>query len=80
MPEAADELALIELFGRTRVIGLAINHENMGPSETAASAALYEFELGIPAADPLWDGANRLVDMVLRAYPSLAPEGEKVAT
>ncbi|MDN4480658.1 DUF1611 domain-containing protein [Demequina muriae] len=80
MPQAADELALIELFGRTRVIGLAINHENMQHSEVAAAAALYEFELGIPAADPLWDGADRLADMVLQAYPALVPEGEKVAT
>lgn len=80
MPEAADELALIELFGRTRVIGLAINHEDMGPLEVAAAAALYEVELGVPAADPLWDGAERLVDMVLQAYPALAPKGETVLT
>ncbi|MFW7414820.1 DUF1611 domain-containing protein [Demequina sp. SO4-18] len=80
MPQAADELALIELFGRTRVIGLAINHENMGPSEVAAAAALYEFELGLPAADPLWDGPARLADMVLQAYPALVPEAETVST
>ncbi|MFN3866517.1 MAG: DUF1611 domain-containing protein [Demequina sp.] len=79
MPQAANELALIEMFARTRVIGLAINHEGMGHSEVAASAALYEFELGIPAADPLWDGPESLVEMVLQAYPALAPEGEPVS-
>ncbi|MFW2512766.1 DUF1611 domain-containing protein [Demequina sp. SO4-13] len=78
MPQAGDELALIELFGRTRVIGLAINHENMEHSEVAAAAALYEFELGVPAADPLWDGPAHLANMVLQAYPALVPEGEPV--
>ncbi len=71
MPLPGEELALIEMFGRTRVIGLAINHEDMSPTEVAAAAVLYERELGIPAADPLSDEPDALVAMVLAAFPAL---------
>ena len=71
MPTPASELALIELFGHTTVIGLTINHENMTDAEVTAAAAGYEVELGIPATDPLWGDPMDLVDMVTDAFPAL---------
>jgi uncharacterized NAD-dependent epimerase/dehydratase family protein len=72
MPTPASEINLIQTFADTRVIGLTINHEDMSDSEISAAIALYESELGIPATDPLTRSADRLVDMVLRAFPQLA--------
>jgi len=72
MPTAASEIALIETFADTTVIGLTINHENMTDAEVTAAITLYELELGIPATDALTRSPDRLVDMVLRAFPELA--------
>jgi uncharacterized NAD-dependent epimerase/dehydratase family protein len=71
MPSPASEIALVEMFGRTKVIGLTVNHENMSDAEVSAAIALYELELGIPATDALTRSPDRLVDMVLRAFPKL---------
>ena len=71
MPLAGTEVALIETFGKTRVIGLTINHEGMTPTEVDAATILYEAELGIPATDALWRDPRELVEMVTDAFPSL---------
>jgi uncharacterized NAD-dependent epimerase/dehydratase family protein len=71
-----DEIKLIEVFADTDVIGLTINHENMTASEVVAAVALYEVQLGIPAADPLTDSPQHLVDMVLAKFPELAEQPE----
>jgi uncharacterized NAD-dependent epimerase/dehydratase family protein len=71
MPSPATEINLIQTFANTRVIGLTINHENMTDAEVNAAITLYECELGIPATDALTRSPERLVDMVLSAYPQL---------
>jgi uncharacterized NAD-dependent epimerase/dehydratase family protein len=71
MPTPASEINLIETFAATKVIGLAINHEDMSDAEVSAAITLYEAELGIPATDPLTRPASQLVRMVLRAFPEL---------
>jgi len=73
MPEPASEIKLIETFSDTHVIGLTINHEQMSDAEVTAAIVLYELELGIPVTDALTRPAERLVDMVLTAFPLLDP-------
>ncbi len=77
MPTPASEINLIQTFADTKVIGLTINHEHMTDAQVTAAIALYEFELGIPATDALTRSSDRLVDMVLRAFPEL---GQKSVT
>ena len=60
---------LIEAFADTKVIGLTINHEHMSDDEVSAAIVAYELELGVPATDPLTRPLDRLVDMVLLAFP-----------
>lgn len=72
MPTPASEINLIQTFSDTRVIGLTINHENMTDVEVSAAITLYELELGIPATDALTRSSDRLVDMVLTAFPELS--------
>lgn len=79
MPAPASEIHLIQTFSDTRVIGLTINHEHMTDVEIDAAIALYEFELGIPATDALTRSPERLVEMVLAAFPELA-RGRTAAT
>jgi uncharacterized NAD-dependent epimerase/dehydratase family protein len=71
MPTPASEINLIQTFAATTVIGLAINHEDMTDDEVSAAIARYESELGIPATDPLTRPTDRLVEMVLLAFPDL---------
>jgi uncharacterized NAD-dependent epimerase/dehydratase family protein len=77
MPTPATEINLIQTFADTRVIGLTINHENMTGVEVDASITRYESELGIPATDALTRSPERLVEMVLSAFPELE---EKLTT
>ncbi len=74
MPLPVTEINLIETFSDAKVIGLTINHQDMTDAEISAAITLYEFELGIPATDALARSADRLVEMVLRAFPELAPK------
>ena len=71
MPTLDSEINLIETFADTKVIGLTINHENMNEMEVEAVIAQYECELGIPSTDALTRSPERLVEMVLAAFPEL---------
>ncbi|WP_084039568.1 DUF1611 domain-containing protein [Demequina sp. NBRC 110053] len=78
MPTAGSEVALIEMFGRTRVVGMTINHEDMTDVEVSAAVALHEAQLDLPVTDALWRDPSELVVMVTGAFPALM--GEHVAT
>ena len=71
MPIPATEIKLIEAFSDTKVIGITINHENMTDSEVTVAIAECERELGIPTTDALSRPPERLVEMVLAAFPEL---------
>ena len=71
MPTAASEIHLIETFADTRVIGVTINHENMSDAEVDTAITRYAGELGIPVTDALTRSPDRLVEMVLSAFPEL---------
>ncbi|MCX5932851.1 MAG: DUF1611 domain-containing protein [Cyanobacteria bacterium] len=80
MPTPASEIALIETFASTRVIGLCLNHEGMGEAEVTAAIALYGIELGLPATDALKRSPQRLVDMVVGAFPELQPTAARLGS
>ncbi len=71
MPDPASEINLIQTFSDTKVIGLTINHEEMSDIEVSEAIAQYEQDLGIPATDALTRPPERLVEMVLSAFPEL---------
>ena len=74
MPTPAGEINLIETFADTKIIGLTINHEQMSDIEVSAAITQYELELGIPVTDALTRSPDRLVEMVLAAFPQLKDE------
>jgi uncharacterized NAD-dependent epimerase/dehydratase family protein len=71
MPSPASEINLIETFADTKVIGLTINHENMTDADVGAAITDYEHDFGIPVTDALTRSPDRLVEMVLSAFPTL---------
>ncbi|MBW9258055.1 MAG: DUF1611 domain-containing protein [Candidatus Thiodiazotropha sp. (ex. Lucinisca nassula)] len=71
MPTPASEINLLQVFADTKVIGLTINHENMSDIEVNEAISQYEDELGIPVTDALIRSPDRLVEMVVSAFPEL---------
>jgi uncharacterized NAD-dependent epimerase/dehydratase family protein len=72
MPTVASEVALIEAFADTKVIGVTINHEQMDGDEITAAIIEVGLENGLPATDPLTRPLDDLVDLVLLSFPELA--------
>ncbi|MGF6823385.1 putative NAD-dependent epimerase/dehydratase family protein [Microbacterium sp. ZKA21] len=72
MPTVASEVALIQAFAETRVIGITVNHENLTDEQLGTAIDEIELDLGIPATDPLTRPLDELVDMVVQAFPHLA--------
>jgi uncharacterized NAD-dependent epimerase/dehydratase family protein len=72
VPTVASEVALIESFADTRVIGITVNHEGMA-DDAAIGRAIDEIELdlGLPATDPLTRPLEQVAALVLEAFPSL---------
>ncbi len=71
MPTTASEIALIEAFSDTKVIGVTLNHEGMSDTEIANTIAEQIEKLGLPVTDPLSRPTAHLLAMVIEAYPGL---------
>src|SRR6202035_4177887 len=77
---ALSEIALIEAFADTRVIGITINHEEMTEDELSNAISEHHSQLGLPVTDPLTRPSSDLVDMVLMAFPALAAVADTTTT
>ncbi|WAB81401.1 DUF1611 domain-containing protein [Microcella daejeonensis] len=77
MPTVGSEIALIEAFADTSVIGITVNHEGMLDAEIGAVIDEYEAAYGVVATDPLTRPRERLVAMVLAAFPALAATAQR---
>ncbi|MDF1670848.1 MAG: DUF1611 domain-containing protein [Roseovarius sp.] len=71
MPTALSEIALIEAFADTKVIGVTLNHEAMTDAEISETITAQSQKLGLPVTDALARPAAHLLAMVVAAYPSL---------
>ena len=82
MPTVQSEIALIEAFADTRVIGVTLNHEHMTDDEVGEAIDELELDLALPVTDPLTRPLDRLVEMVLLAFPTLvaSPPAEPATT
>ncbi len=73
MPRPQSEIALIEAFADTRVIGITLNHEAMTGTEVDRAIDSLSRDLGVPVTDALTRPEVHLSDMVLAAFPQLRP-------
>jgi uncharacterized NAD-dependent epimerase/dehydratase family protein len=71
MPSVASEIALIEMFADTSVIGLTLNHENMSSDEILSAIEQYSAELDIPVTDALSQPTDHLLQIISSAFPHL---------
>jgi uncharacterized NAD-dependent epimerase/dehydratase family protein len=78
MPTPAREIALIEAFSDTNVLGVTLNHEGMSENDITNAISTYSQELGMPVTDALSRPETHLLAMVVGAYPDLQ-QGKPVA-
>ena len=79
MPALASEIALIEAFADTKVIGVTINHEGMSEAEITNTIAAQSEKLGLPVTDALSRPVAHLMAMVVAAFPGVRQRPPKVA-
>ena len=74
MPRPASEIALIEAFCDTKVIGVTLNHEGMTDAQISHAIADHTHRLGLPVTDALSRPEAHLLAMVMEAFPGLRQE------
>ncbi|MBI4161369.1 MAG: DUF1611 domain-containing protein [Acidobacteria bacterium] len=58
------QIRAIEILSDRPVVAITVNHEGMAPAEVPAACAAIARETGLPACDPLPDGAGPLVEVL----------------
>lgn len=69
MPTVASEIELLEIYSKSKVIAITINHEGMTEKELDVHIGQYEEEYGIPVTDVLTQGCDKLVAQLSCLYP-----------
>lgn len=64
MPNVEEEIELLEVFSKSKVIALALNREEMSDAELENRVDHYESRFGIPACEPLSQGCRKIVDRI----------------
>ncbi len=78
MPTLASEIGLIELFSKTRVIAITLNHEDMTDAEVEDTILDYEKLHDLPVTDVLKNGCDKLIDRLFVEFPALAAKASLV--
>jgi len=74
MPSLESEIELLEVFSKTKVIAITINHEDMTDNEVKEVIEQYERLYKIPTTDVLKNGCEKLVKQIFETYPELTVE------
>lgn len=71
MPTIESEIHLIETISQSKVLAIALNHENLSPQETLDIISDYEHALKLPTTDILSYGCQKLVNILREVFPQL---------
>ncbi len=71
MPALESEIELIEVFSKTKVIAITINHEDMTDVQVVDTIDEYESRFGLPSTDVLKFGCDKLVETLFKVFPEL---------
>ena len=71
MPTLENEIELIEIFSRSKVIAITINHEDMTDEEIKDTIIEHETMFQLPTTDVLKYGCEKLVKKIFEAFPEL---------
>jgi len=71
MPTPESEIELIEVFSKTKVIAITINHEDMTDDEVKNTIVEYESKYELPTTDVLKFGCDKLVETLFKVFLEL---------
>ncbi|MEQ9592183.1 MAG: DUF1611 domain-containing protein [Cyclobacteriaceae bacterium] len=71
MPTLESEIELIELFSKSKVIAITVNHEDMTDDEVNSCIVEYEYKYDLPTTDVLKMGPDKLVQRLYEVFPEL---------
>jgi len=76
MPTPESEIELIEIFSKTKVIAITINHEDMTDVQVKDTINEYESRYKLPTTDVLKFGCDKLVETLFKVFPKLQKENQ----
>jgi len=71
MPTLESEIELIEIFSKTKVIAITINHEDMTDLQVKDTIDEYEAKYKLPTTDVLKFSCDKLVETLFKLFPEL---------
>ena len=71
MPTLTSEIGLLEMFSKSKVVAITLNHEDMNDDEVAAAVVEYECLYALPVTDVLTSGCDKLVHKLFEIFPAL---------
>jgi uncharacterized NAD-dependent epimerase/dehydratase family protein len=71
MPTLESEIELIEVFAKSKVIAIAINHEDMTDVQLKDTIEEYESRYELPTTDVLKFGCDKLVETLFKVFQEL---------
>jgi len=71
MPNVESEIKLIETISQTKVMAIALSHENLSGEEVLGIIASYEKKFKLPTTDVLSHGCQKLVQTLIDQFPEL---------
>ena len=74
MPTLESEIELLEVFSKSKVIAITLNHEDMSDYEVSNTIVEYEYKYDLPATDVLKHGCDKLVKELYKVFPKLQKE------
>jgi uncharacterized NAD-dependent epimerase/dehydratase family protein len=72
MPTIESEIQLIETIANTRVLAIALSHENLATEEILSTIQQYETRLNLPTTDVLSYGCQKLIQSLAVHFPKLS--------
>jgi len=71
MPTLESEIKLNELFSKSKVIAITLNHEDMTDIEVENTIVEYEGKYNLPTTDVLKYGCDKLIKKICEIFPGL---------
>ena len=71
MPTIESEIEILEVFSKSKVIAITLNHEDMTDEEVEKKIFEYEYRYELPTTDVLNYGCDKLVKTLFEVFPEL---------
>lgn len=71
MPSLQSEIELLEVFSKSKVIAITLNHEGMSDDVVEKTISAYELEFDLPTTDVLKHGCDKLIERLYETFPEL---------